>query len=63
MAAKENWNSAESLMRDIKRKTRRMFDAEEKILILIEGMHGEVCVAALCRFELLPTLAIQCILR
>jgi transposase len=47
MAAKRNGKSAESLVRDIKRKNRRVFGAEEKIRIVIEGMRGETSVGEL----------------
>jgi transposase len=43
--------SSESLVRDIKRKTRRKFSSEEKIRIVIDGMRGEVSIAELCRRE------------
>ena len=43
--------SAESLVRDIKRKTRRKFSSEEKIRIVIEGLQGETSIAELCRRE------------
>lgn len=43
--------SAESLVRDIKRKTRRKFSSEEKIRIVIDGMRGETSIAELCRRE------------
>ncbi len=48
MAKKE---SAEKAVRDIRRKTRRRFSAEEKIRIVIEGLRGEESVASLCRRE------------
>ena len=41
--------SASSLVREIKRRTRRVFSAEEKIKIILEGLRGEDSVAALCR--------------
>jgi transposase len=43
--------SAESTIRDIKRKTRRKHSAEEKIRIVIEGLRGEDTIAELCRRE------------
>jgi transposase len=43
--------SSESLVRDIKRKTRRKFSSEEKIRIVIDGMRGETSIAELCRKE------------
>ena len=38
-------------MRDIRRKTRRRFSAEEKIRIVLDGLRGEVSVSELCRRE------------
>ena len=38
-------------MQDIRRKTRRQCSAEEKILIVLEGLRGEESIAALCRRE------------
>ena len=38
-------------MRDIRRKTRRRFSAEEKIRIVLDGLRGEISVAELCRRE------------
>lgn len=41
--------SASSIVRDIRRKTRRLFSAEEKIKIVLEGLRGEESVSAICR--------------
>ncbi len=43
--------SAEKVVQDIRRKTRRRFSAEEKIRIVLEGMRGEESISALCRRE------------
>jgi transposase len=43
--------SAEKVVRDIRRKTRRRFSAEEKIRIVLEGLRGEESIATLCRRE------------
>ena len=43
--------SAEKAIKDIRRKTRRRFSAEEKIRIVMEGMRGEESISALCRRE------------
>jgi transposase len=43
--------SAEAAVRDIRRKTRRKFSAEEKIRIVLEGLRGEQSVSELCRRE------------
>ena len=37
--------SAEATIRDIKRKTRRKYNTEEKIRIVIEGLRGEQSIA------------------
>jgi transposase len=41
----------ESVVREIKRKTRRKFNPEEKIRIILEGLKGEESIAAICRRE------------
>ena len=41
----------ESVVREIKRKTRRKFNPEEKISIILEGLKGEESIAAICRRE------------
>ncbi len=43
--------SAEKVVREIRRKTRRRFSAEEKIRIVLEGIRGEESIATLCRRE------------
>ena len=48
MRAKE---PAEKAVRDIRRKTRKQYSAEEKIRIVLEGLRGEESIAALCRRE------------
>ena len=40
--------SAEKVIKDIRRKTRRRFSAEEKIRIVMEGLRGEDSIAELC---------------
>jgi transposase len=39
--------SAEKVVQEIRRKTRRQFSAEEKIRIVLEGLRGEESIAAL----------------
>ena len=41
----------ESVVREIKRRTRRKYSAEEKIRIVLEGLRGEESIAELCRRE------------
>lgn len=41
--------SADSTIKEIKRQTRRVYSAEEKIRIVIEGLRGEDSIAAICR--------------
>ena len=43
--------SAEQSVRDIRRKTRKQYSAEEKIRIVLEGLRGEESISALCRRE------------
>ena len=40
-----------SIVREIKRKTRRKFTAEEKIRIVLQGLRGEESITDLCRKE------------
>ncbi len=42
---------AERAVRDIRRKTRKQYSAEEKIRIILDGLRGEESIAALCRRE------------
>ena len=41
----------ERVVKDIKRKTRKQYSAEEKIRIVLDGGRGEDSVAELCRIE------------
>ena len=41
----------EQMVRNIRRKTRRQYSAEEKILIVLDGLRGEDSIAELCRRE------------
>jgi len=43
--------SSEAAVREIRRRARRRFSAEEKIRIVLEGLRGEDSVAELCRRE------------
>jgi transposase len=43
--------SPESVVREIKRRTRRKINSEEKIRIILEGLKGEDSIAAICRRE------------
>nr|WP_321463851.1 IS3 family transposase [uncultured Cohaesibacter sp.] len=43
--------SAEMTIKDIRRKTRKKYSAEEKIRIVLDGLRGEDSIAALCRRE------------
>lgn len=49
--AKDEKVSAEEIVRDVRRQTRRKYNAEEKIRIVLEGLRGEASVAELCRRE------------
>ena len=41
----------ETTVREIRRKTRKKYSAEEKIRIVLEGLRGENTIAELCRRE------------
>jgi transposase len=43
--------NSEQVVREIHRRTRRRFSAEEKVRIVLEGLRGEESVAELCRRE------------
>jgi transposase len=45
----EKKQSPENFVNDIRRKTRRIFSSEQKILIVMEALRGEDSVAAICR--------------
>ena len=40
-----------SLLKTVKRKTRKLYSTEEKIRVVIEGLRGEFTIAELCRKE------------
>ena len=41
--------TTENFVKDIRKKTRRVFTAEQKILIVMEALRAETSVAELCR--------------
>lgn len=41
--------STENFIKDIRRKTRRLFSSEQKLMIVMEAQRGEQSVAELCR--------------
>src|SRR6187431_731775 len=43
--------SAEHVVKDIRRATRRHFSAEDKIRIVLDGLRGDDSIAELCRKE------------
>ncbi len=47
----EKKEKPETMVRRIRRKTRKKYNAEDKIRIVIEGLRGEMTVAELCRKE------------
>jgi transposase len=47
--------SPESLVREIRRTTRRKFSSEEKIRIVLEGLKGEESVSTICWREGITT--------
>ncbi len=44
-------SDTESIVKDIKRMTRKKYSAEEKIRIVLEGLRGEEGIATICRRE------------
>lgn len=42
-------DAADRTVKDIQRKTRRRYAAEEKIRIVLTGLRGEDSIAELCR--------------
>ena len=44
-------NTPEGRVREIKRNTRRIYNSEEKIRIILEGLRGEDSIAEICRRE------------
>jgi transposase len=49
--AEETGSSVESTVREIHRRTRKKYSAEEKVRIVLEGLRGEEKIAELCRRE------------
>ena len=43
----EQKQSPENFVKDIRRKTRRIFSSEQKILVVMEALRGEDSVAAI----------------
>lgn len=41
--------STENFVKEVRRKARRVFTSEQKILIVMEAMRGELSTAAICR--------------
>ena len=44
-------SNSESVVREIRRRTRKKYSAEEKIRVVLEGLRGEESIAAICRRE------------
>ncbi len=44
-------SKTEAVVREIRRKTRRKYSAEEKIRIVLDGLRGEDSIAEICRRE------------
>ena len=42
-------SDVEKRVKEIRRKTRRKYSAEDKIRIVLEGLRGEMTIAELCR--------------
>ena len=46
--------SSESVVKDIRRRTRKKYSSEEKIRIVLDGLRGEDSISNLCRRESIP---------
>ena len=44
-------NAADRTVKDIRRKTRKRYSSEDKIRIVLAGLHGEYTIVNLCRQE------------
>lgn len=51
MRTKPTNSKATKLVKDIRRANRKLYSAEEKIRIVLEGLRGETTIAELCRQE------------
>lgn len=49
--AEETTSTVEATVREIRRRTRKKYSAEEKVRIVLEGLRGEHKIAELCRRE------------
>ena len=49
LSAGSQQRTSESLLKDIRRNTKRIFNSEQKVLIVMEGIRGEQSIAELCR--------------
>lgn len=49
METKSKKPSTENFVKDVRRKARRLFTSEQKILIVMEAIRGEATVADICR--------------
>ena len=47
----ETTTAVEATVREIRRKTRKKYSAEDKVRIVLEGLRGEEKIAELCRRE------------
>ena len=48
-SAQDHKQTPENFVKDIRRQTRRIFSAEQKIMIVMEALRGEDSIAAICR--------------
>ncbi len=51
MRTNSNQSRATKMVKDIRRANRKLYSAEEKIRIVLEGLRGESTIAELCRQE------------
>ena len=49
LSAGSQQRTSETLLKDIRRNTKRIFTSEQKVLLVMEGIRGEHSIAELCR--------------
>ena len=48
-------SKSENLIKDVRRNTKRIFSSEQKTIIIMEGIRGEMSITELCRKHSIST--------